>query len=404
MDDPDITIPQLMEVIKGPDFPTGGIILGRKGIRQAFETGRGSIMIRSKYRVEELTNGKKQIIFYEIPYQVNKANLITKMASLIRDKAIQGVTYLNDESNREGIRIVMELKKDAQEEVILNQLFRLTPLQTSFGINMLALENGRPKQLPLKDIIHDYIDHQVDVVVRKTQFELKKAQDRAHILEGLRIAMDHIDEVIHMIRSSKKDEAGLSQDLCDAFGLSMIQAKAILAMQLRRLSGLERDKIENEYQQLLLTIEDLKDILANHDRVLQIIRDDLTEIDQKYGDERRTEISDASVDMEDEDLIPVEDVIIELKQALNTVNIYSDILTGTMDAFASIISNNVNTIMKRMTSLSIVLMLPTLIASFYGMNVDIHLEEVPFAFSLIVLFSIGLSTLAFVIFRKIKWF
>ena len=315
MDDPDITVPQLMEVIKGPDFPTGGIILGRKGIRQAFETGRGSIMIRSKYRVEELSNGKKQIIFYEIPYQVNKANLITKMASLIRDKAIQGVTYLNDESNREGIRIVMELKKDAQEEVILNQLFRLTPLQTSFGINMLALENGRPKQLPLKDIIHDYIDHQVDVVVRKTQFELKKAQDRAHILEGLRIAMDHIDEVIHMIRSSKKDEAGLSQDLCDAFGLSMIQAKAILAMQLRRLSGLERDKIENEYQQLLLTIEDLKDILANHDRVLQIIRDDLTEIDQKYGDERRTEISDASVDMEDEDLIPVEDVIITLTES-----------------------------------------------------------------------------------------
>ena len=303
MDDPDITVPQLMEVIKGPDFPTGGIILGRKGIRQAFETGRGSIMIRSKYRVEELSNGKKQIIFYEIPYQVNKANLITKMASLIRDKAIQGVTYLNDESNREGIRIVMELKKDAQEEVILNQLFRLTPLQTSFGINMLALENGRPKQLPLKDIIHDYIDHQVDVVVRKTQFDLKKAQDRAHILEGLRIAMDHIDEVIHMIRSSKKDEAGLSQDLCDAFGLSMIQAKAILAMQLRRLSGLERDKIENEYQQLLLTIEDLKDILANHDRVLQIIRDDLTEI------------SDASVDMEDEDLIPVEDVIITLTES-----------------------------------------------------------------------------------------
>ena len=315
MDDPDITVPQLMEVIKGPDFPTGGIILGRKGIRQAFETGRGSIMIRSKYRVEELSNGKKQIIFYEIPYQVNKANLITKMASLIRDKAIQGVTYLNDESNREGIRIVMELKKDAQEEVILNQLFRLTPLQTSFGINMLALENGRPKQLPLKDIIHDYIDHQVDVVVRKTQFDLKKAQDRAHILEGLRIAMDHIDEVIHMIRSSKKDEAGLSQDLCDAFGLSMIQAKAILAMQLRRLSGLERDKIENEYQQLLLTIEDLKDILANHDRVLQIIRDDLTEIDQKYGDERRTEISDAFVDMEDEDLIPVEDVIITLTES-----------------------------------------------------------------------------------------
>ena len=185
MDDENITVPELMEIIKGPDFPTGGIILGRKGIRQAYETGRGSIIIRSKYRVEEMENGKKRVIFYEIPYQVNKATLIQKMASLIRDKAIQGVTYLNDESNREGIRIVMELKKDVQEEVILNQLFRLTPLQTSFGINMLALENGRPRQLPLKNIILDYIDHQVDVVVRKTQFDLKKAKDRAHILEGL---------------------------------------------------------------------------------------------------------------------------------------------------------------------------------------------------------------------------
>lgn len=315
MDDPDITVVQLMEVIKGPDFPTGGMILGLNGIRQAFETGRGSITIRSKYRVEELSNGKKQIIFYEIPYQVNKANLIQKMASLIRDKAIQGVTYLNDESNREGIRIVMELKKDAQEDVILNQLFRLTPLQTSFGINMLALENGRPKQLSLKQILHDYIDHQVEVVVRKTKFELKKAQDRAHILEGLRIAMDHIDEVIDMIRHSKKDENGLTQDLCDAFGLTTIQAKAILAMQLKRLSGLERDKIENEYQELLKTIADLKDILNNHDRVLQIIRDDLTEIDKKYGDARRTEISNAVVDMEDEDLIPVEDVIITLTES-----------------------------------------------------------------------------------------
>lgn len=315
MDDENITIPELMEIIKGPDFPTGGMILGRRGIRQAYETGRGSIIIRSKYRVEEMDNGKKRVIFYEIPYQVNKANLIQKMAALIRDKAIQGVTYLNDESNREGIRIVMELKKDVQEEVILNQLFRLTPLQTSFGINMLALENGRPKQLPLKDIVKDYIDHQVDVVIRKTKFDLKKAKDRAHILEGLKIAMDHIDEVIHLIRSSKKDEAGLTQDLCDTFGLTQIQAKAILAMQLRRLSGLERDKIENEYNELLKTIADLEDILANHDRVLKIIRDDLTEINQRFGDERRTEISDASFDMEDEDLIPVEDVIIMMTES-----------------------------------------------------------------------------------------
>lgn len=315
MDDENISVPELMEHIKGPDFPTGGMILGRKGIRQAYETGRGSITIRSKYRVETLANGKKQIIFYEIPYQVNKANLITKMASLIRDKEIQGVTYLNDESNREGIRIVMELKKDVQEDVILNQLFRMTPLQTTFGINMLALENGRPRQLPLKNIIQDYIDHQVDVIVRKTRFDLKKAKDRAHILEGLRIAMDHIDAIISLIRSSKKDEAGLSQDLCDAFGLTMIQAKAILAMQLRRLSGLERDKIENEYNELLKTIADLEDILENHSRVLQIIREDLKEINEKYGDERRTEISDHFVDMDDEDLIPVENVIIMLTES-----------------------------------------------------------------------------------------
>lgn len=315
MDDPDVSVPELMEVIKGPDFPTGGMILGRKGIRQAYETGRGSIMIRSKYRIEELENGKKRIIFYEIPYQVNKLNLIKKMADLIRDKEIQGVTYLNDESNREGIRIVLELKKDVQEEVILNQLFRLTPLQTSFGINMLALENGRPKQLSLKDILNDYLNHQVEVIVRKTKFDLKKAKDRAHILEGLRIAMDHIDQVIHLIRSSKKDEAGLIQDLCETFGLTEIQAKAILAMQLRRLSGLERDKIEKEYQEILMTIADLEDILANHDRVLQIIREDLTEINEKYGDDRKTEISDASFDMEDEDLIPVEDSIIMLTES-----------------------------------------------------------------------------------------
>lgn len=315
MDDPDVSVPELMEVIKGPDFPTGGMILGRKGIRQAYETGRGSIMIRSKYRIEELENGKKRIIFYEIPYQVNKLNLIKKMADLIRDKEIQGVTYLNDESNREGIRIVLELKKDVQEEVILNQLFRLTLLQTSFGINMLALENGRPKQLSLKEILNDYLNHQVEVIVRKTKFDLKKAKDRAHILEGLRIAMDHIDQVIHLIRSSKKDEAGLIQDLCETFGLTEIQAKAILAMQLRRLSGLERDKIEKEYQEILMTIADLEDILANHDRVLQIIREDLTEINEKYGDDRKTEISDASFDMEDEDLIPVEDSIIMLTES-----------------------------------------------------------------------------------------
>ena len=312
MDNPDITVPELMEFLPGPDFPTGGIILGRRGIRQAYETGRGSLQVRSRYRVEELTGGRKRIIFYEIPFSVNKASLIAKMAALIRDKAIQGVTYLNDESNREGIRIVMDLKKDAQEDVILNQLFHLTPLQSGFGINMLALENGRPKQLTLKEIIHDYVEHQVEVIRRKTAFDLKKAQERAHILEGLRIALDHLDEIINTIRSSRSDEAGLNAELCDRFGFSYEQSRAILAMQMKRLSGLERDKIESEYETLLKAIEDYKDILNREERVVQIIKDDLKEVVDKYGDKRRTEISSNYVDMDDEDLIPKEHVIITM--------------------------------------------------------------------------------------------
>ncbi|WP_289688218.1 DNA gyrase subunit A [Faecalibaculum rodentium] len=312
MDNPDITIPELMEFLPGPDFPTGGIILGRKGIRQAYETGRGSLQVRSRYRVEELTGGRKRIVFYEIPFSVNKASLIAKMAALIRDKAIQGVTYLNDESNREGIRIVMDLKKDAQEDVILNQLFHLTPLQSGFGINMLALEGGRPRQLSLKEIIRDYVEHQVEVIRRKTAFDLKKAQERAHILEGLRIALDHLDEIITTIRNSRSDEAGLNGELCEKFGFSYEQSRAILAMQMKRLSGLERDKIESEYDALIQAIEDYKDILNREERVVQIIKDDLTEIVQKYGDKRRTEISTDYVDMDDEDLIPREHVIITM--------------------------------------------------------------------------------------------
>jgi len=312
MDNPDITIPELMEFLPGPDFPTGGIILGRKGIRQAYETGRGSLQVRSRYRVEELTGGRKRIVFYEIPFSVNKASLIAKMAALIRDKAIQGVTYLNDESNREGIRIVMDLKKDAQEDVILNQLFHLTPLQSGFGINMLALEGGRPRQLSLKEIIRDYVEHEVEVIRRKTAFDLKKAQERAHILEGLRIALDHLDEIITTIRNSRSDEAGLNAELCEKFGFSYEQSRAILAMQMKRLSGLERDKIESEYDALIQAIEDYKDILNREERVVQIIKDDLTEIVQKYGDKRRTEISTDYVDMDDEDLIPREHVIITM--------------------------------------------------------------------------------------------
>ena len=312
MKNPDITVMELMDnYIKGPDFPTGGIILGRSGIRQAYETGRGSIITRSRYHIEDMDNGKHRIVVTEIPYQVNKANLITKIAELVRDKQIDGITYLNDESNRDGVRIIIELRKDVQPEVVMNQLFRLSSLQTSFGVNMLALVNGAPKQMGIKEMLQHYADHQIEVVVRRTKFDLKKAEDRAHILEGLRIALDHIDEIIHLIRSSETDaiaRAGLIKN----FKLTEIQANAILEMRLRRLTGLERDKIENEYQELLKTIADLKDILANHDRVLKIIEDELTEVKNRFGDERRTEISEADFTMEDEDLIPEEDVVITM--------------------------------------------------------------------------------------------
>lgn len=312
MDDPDITVMELMDnYIKGPDFPTGGIILGRSGIRQAYETGRGSIITRSKYHVEEMGNGKNRIVVTEIPYQVNKANLISKIADLVREKQVDGITYLNDESNRDGIRIVIELRKDVQVEVVMNQLFRLTSLQTSFGVNMLALVNGAPKQMGIKEMLQHYVDHQIDVVVRRTQFDLKKAEDRAHILEGLRIALDHIDEIIRLIRESQNDAEARS-GLMERFKLTEIQANAILEMRLRRLTGLERDKIENEYQELLKTIADLKDILANHSRVIQIIKDELTEVKNRFGDPRLTEISEADYSMEDEDLIPVEDVVITM--------------------------------------------------------------------------------------------
>lgn len=312
MDDPNISVPELMEHLPGPDFPTGGIILGRKGIREAYETGRGSITVRAKYRVEEMPNGKKRIIYYEIPYGINKMKMYERMAEIIREKKVQGVTYLNDESNREGVRIVMELKKDVQEDVIINQMFRETQLQSTFGINMLALENGRPKQLTIREMIIDYINHQTDVIERRTRYDLKKAQERLHIVEGLRIALDHLDEVIHMIRSSHKEEAGLIADMNAEFGLDDLQSKAILAMQIRRLSGLEREKIENEYNQLLASIADYKDILANHDRVLNIIRANLDDIQAKYGDDRRTEIAEGNFDVIDEDLIPQEDIIMTL--------------------------------------------------------------------------------------------
>ncbi|MCI9292129.1 MAG: DNA gyrase subunit A [Erysipelotrichaceae bacterium] len=312
MDNPDITVLELMDnYIKGPDFPTGGMILGRAGIRQAYETGRGSIVTRAKHLYEDMGNGKTRVVFYEIPYQVNKANLISKIADLVRDKVVDGITYLNDESNRDGIRIVMELRKDVQPEVILNQLYRLTSLQTSFGVNMLALVNGAPKIMGLKEVLSHYVDHQIDVTVRRTKFELKKAEDRAHILEGLRIALDNIDEIISLIRSSKTDVIA-RENMMECFKLSEIQANAILEMRFRRLTGLERDKIENEYQDLLKVIADLKDILANHSRVLDIIREELIDVKNRFADERRTEISNQEIDMQDEDLIPEEEVVITM--------------------------------------------------------------------------------------------
>lgn len=312
MDNPDITVMELMENhIKGPDYPTGGIILGRAGIKQAFETGRGAIITRSRVEVDELPNGKPRIVVKEIPYQVNKANLVEKIAALVREKIIDGITDLRDESNREGVRIVIELRKDVQPDVILNQLYRMTALQTSFGVNFLALVNGAPKQMGIKEALQHYVNHQIDVIERRTRFDLKKAEDRAHILEGLKIALDHIDEIIRIIRSSKEDGEASSK-LIETFKLSEIQAKAILDMQFRRLTGLQREKIENEYNELIALISDLKDILANHSRVLEIIRTELTEIKEKFGDSRRTEISDAEIDMNDEDLIPVEDIVITM--------------------------------------------------------------------------------------------
>ena len=312
MDNPEISVIELMDnYIKGPDFPTGAVILGRSGIRQAFETGRGSIIVRSKYHIEEMAGGKNRIVVTEVPYQVNKENLIKKIADLVKEKTIEGITYLNDESNREGVRVVIELRKDVQPDVMMNQLFRLTSLQTSFGINMLALANGEPKQMGFKEILTHYINHQIEVIERRTRFDLKKAEARAHILEGLRIALDNIDEIISIIRSSKTD-AIAREAMIERFNLSVIQANAILDMQMKRLTGLERDKIENEYAALQVTIADLKDILANHYRVIQIIKDELLEIRERFGDDRRSEISDAEGAMEDEDLIPVEDIVITM--------------------------------------------------------------------------------------------
>ncbi len=312
IDNPDIGIIDLMDnYIHGPDFPTGAYILGRSGIKQSFETGRGSIVMRAKAEIDEMSNGKPRIIVTEIPYMVNKAKLVERIAELVRDKFIDGITDLRDESNMKGIRIVIECRKDVQAEVLLNQLYKLTALQSSFGVNNVVLVKGTPKQLGIKDILKYYIEHQIDVTERRTKYELRRATDRAHILEGLIIALDNIDAILNTIRQSKDSNEALIA-LMNNFGLTEIQARAILDMQFRRLTGLERQKIEDEHTELLTLIEDLKDILSNHERVLDIIKAELTEISNKYGDERRSEIIDADIDMDDEELIPVENIVVTM--------------------------------------------------------------------------------------------
>ena len=311
MDNPEMTVIDLMEYMKGPDFPTGAYILGRSGIKSSFETGRGSVIMRAKTTVDELPNGKPRIIVTELPYMVNKAVLVKRIADLAREKTIAGITDLRDESNMSGIRIVMELRKDVQPEVILNQLYRMTPLQSNFAVNNVVLFDGAPKLVGMKDLLNGYIHFQHEVITRRTQFDLKKAEARAHILEGLRIAVDNLDDIIHTIRNSKDANEAMPR-LMDGFGLDEIQAKAILDMQFRRLTGLERERIENEYQDLLIKIADLKDILAHDERIRQILKDELTEVKAKYDTPRRSEIIEADASMEDEDLIPVQDIMITL--------------------------------------------------------------------------------------------
>ena len=309
---PDITILELMEnYIQGPDFPTGAYILGKSAIKKAYEAGNGLIVMRAKTDIIDIHGGKKAIVVTEIPYMVNKARLIEKMAEHVKEKRIEGITEIRDESNREGIRIMIELRKDVQPEVILNQLFKLTALQTTFGVNSIALVNNQPQTLNLKQMMTYYLDHQEEVIRRRTAYDLKKAEDRAHILDGLKRALDQIDAIIELIRSSRTTEI-IQQRLMDEFNMSDRQAKAIREMQLQRLAGLEREKIENELNQLLELIADLKDILAKRERILEIIEKELLEIKAKFADKRRTEIIQGTFDLEDEDLIPVEDVIISL--------------------------------------------------------------------------------------------
>ena len=313
IDNNEISIDELIQTIKAPDFPTGGTIYGYEGVKEAFLTGRGRVVIRAKANIEEV-NDRECIIVSEIPYQVNKAEMIRKTAELVNDKKIEGISTIRDESDRNGMRIVYVLKRDAVPNIVLNKLFKFTSLQSSFSVNNIALVDGRPQMLNLKDMIHYFVEHRHDVVVRRTKFELRKAEERAHILEGLIIASDNIDEVISIIRGSKNpDEA--KENLIKRFELSDIQAKAIVEMRLRQLTGLEQDKLRSEFETLLKTIADLKDILDKKDRRMQIIKDELFEIKEKYGDERRSNIEYAGGEFSMEDMIPNEKVVITISHA-----------------------------------------------------------------------------------------
>ena len=311
IDNPDINVLELMEKIKGPDFPTGGIILGNSGIKRAYETGRGTITVRAKVDIEE-HNGRNRIIITELPYQVNKKALITRIAELVRDKVLDGISNLNDESALEGIKIVIDVKKEANANVVLNNLYKHTQLQISYGINFLMLVDGSPRTLDLKTILEKYLDHQKQVIYRRCQFDLKKYKARLHILEGLKIALDHIDEVIQIIKSANTDDEA-SKELIARFGLSEAQTQAILEMKLRRLTGLEKEKIENEISELETLIKELEEILSSEERILQVIKEELLEIKAKYADERRTHIDMTAIDyIEDEALIPEENIVITL--------------------------------------------------------------------------------------------
>lgn len=312
MDNEEATISDLMHFLPGPDFPTGGIVMGESGIKKAYETGRGTITIRSKANVEMTKRDQEIIVITELPYMVNKANLIKKIADLVRDKRLDGITDINDESDRDGLRVVIKVSRGASGSVILNNLYKLTSMQTSFGFNMLAIVDGTPKVLSLKDILINYLNHQEQVIRRRTKYDLDRAEERAHILAGLRIALDYIDEIISIIRGSKTPALAKDQ-LMNNYELSDKQAQAILDMRLVRLTGLEREKIEDEYNELISAITDYKDILSSEKLIKKIIYDELTEIEEKFGDNRRTELSEGDlVDLEDEDLIKEEEIMVVL--------------------------------------------------------------------------------------------